>query len=111
MFYRLRRADGTSDPHSGGSVRSPSGEVATLRAHDVELEARRTWLSPSSGVEYPVAWRLVLDEQALVLDITPYLDQQEVDLAVRYWEGAVRVEGRGPAGNVDGRGYVELAGY
>ena len=28
-----------------------------------------------------------------------------------YWEGAVEVEGRGPEGELAGRGYVELTGY
>ncbi len=33
------------------------------------------------------------------------------DVSFRYWEGAVRVTGTGPAGPVTGRGYVELVGY
>ena len=36
---------------------------------------------------------------------------QELDLSVRYWEGAVRAEGTGPSGALSGQGYLELAGY
>ena len=35
----------------------------------------------------------------------------ELRLSFRYWEGAVRVGGRGPSGAIGGRGYVELTGY
>jgi predicted secreted hydrolase len=42
------------------------------------------------------------------LRIKPLLDDQEMDLSVRYWEGAVAVY----EGDVlVGRGYLELAGY
>jgi predicted secreted hydrolase len=30
---------------------------------------------------------------------------------VRYWEGAVRIEGALRGARIDSRGYVELAGY
>jgi predicted secreted hydrolase len=32
-------------------------------------------------------------------------------VSVRYWEGAVRVEGTREGRPVQGRGYVELTGY
>ena len=48
----------------------------------------------------------------MVLHIEPVLEGQELDLAFRYWEGAVLVRGTGQDGSlVDGRGYVELTGY
>ena len=46
------------------------------------------------------------------LTVTPMIPGQELDLAFRYWEGAVRVRGTGEGGApVRGRGYVELTGY
>jgi predicted secreted hydrolase len=111
MFYRLRREDGTSDPHSGGTIRAPDGTVERLGADAVVLEATRRWRSPSSGVQYPIAWRLRFLQPALEIELEPYLDRQEMNLAVRYWEGAVRLRGRDADGPVSGRGYVELAGY
>jgi len=43
--------------------------------------------------------------------LTPLLRDQELDLAVRYWEGAVRVEGTADGRPLGGSGYVELVGY
>jgi len=43
--------------------------------------------------------------------VRPLLADQELDLAVRYWEGAVRVQGMRAGKAVGGNGYVELTGY
>jgi predicted secreted hydrolase len=48
---------------------------------------------------------------ALELELEPLLADQEMDLSVRYWEGAVRVRGRRAGVPVDGYGYMELTGY
>ena len=58
-----------------------------------------------------MAWRLAAPKAGITLEISPYLDDQELDLSVRYWEGAVRAEGVGPAGPLTAQGYLELAGY
>ena len=47
----------------------------------------------------------------LELNIDPVLPDQELDASVRYWEGAVDVNGRRAGEAVEGRGYVELTGY
>ena len=47
----------------------------------------------------------------LDLQIQPIIADQELDLAVRYWEGAVRVRGTEAGEPVAGHGYVELTGY
>ncbi|MBT6374466.1 MAG: lipocalin family protein, partial [Gemmatimonadales bacterium] len=52
-----------------------------------------------------------IPEEQLELEVEPFLEDQELRLAFRYWEGAVRVTGSGPTGAVAGRGYVELTGY
>ena len=43
--------------------------------------------------------------------LTPALADQELFTTVRYWEGAVDVEGTRGAATIAGRGYVELTGY
>ena len=43
--------------------------------------------------------------------VTPLLRDQELDLAVRYWEGAVRVQGAAGGRALQGSGYVEPVGY
>src|SRR5690606_10914582 len=111
MVYRLRRADGSASPFSGGSLIGADGSRRALAVDDVQLSPRDHWTSAASGVRYPVAWRLVIPSEDLELTVSPVLDNQELDLAVRYWEGAVRVSGSSSGAPVAGRGYLELAGY
>jgi predicted secreted hydrolase len=111
MFYRLRAEDGTATRFSSGSWVRADGTRTSLASSDVELAVLDEWTSGATGVRYPVAWRLAVPEAGISLDIRPYLEQQELELSVRYWEGAVRAEGEGPAGALTGQGYLELAGY
>lgn len=111
MFYRLRTASGEMSPFSGGTLVTPSGARTRLGPDDVTLSARSYWTSDASGARYPVEWKLGVPAAGLVLDIVPYLRNQELDLSVRYWEGAVRATGRGPSGPLTAQGYLELAGY
>jgi predicted secreted hydrolase len=61
-------------------------------------------------VRYPVAMEITVAERAWRVE--PLLDDQELDARAStgtlYWEGAVKVEGRGAPGGV---GYLELTGY
>ncbi len=111
MYYRLRQADGMASDFSGGTVVAPDGDTTTLAADDVVLLETRHWTSPHSGVRYPVAWQLRLPALDMALDMTAMLDDQEVNLSVRYWEGAVHLSGSDGDGPVSGHGYAELAGY
>lgn len=111
MLYRLRRRDGTASPFSGGSLIGPDGAVQRLAAGDIEFTVLRRWRSPSSGVLYPVAWRVGIADAGLNLEVNPRLDDQELDLSVRYWEGAVELEGWSRGVRIGGVGYLELAGY
>lgn len=112
MLYRLRGHDGSTRPFSGGSLVDASGRREALGPNDFRLEARERWVSPHSGAEYPVSWRITTTRpEPLELIVEPYLEEQEITLSVRYWEGAVRVLGTAAGEPVTGRGYVELAGY
>ena len=113
MIYRLRRADGTADPWSDGVLVDPSGARAPLSwGTDVIMESTATWTSPLDGASYPSGWRVRVPARGWDLTVAPMIPDQELDLAFRYWEGAVRVRGTGEAGApVTGRGYVELTGY
>jgi predicted secreted hydrolase len=111
MFYRLRTAGGASSPYSGGTYVSPAGGRNEIKATDVELTPLSHWTSRATGTRYPTAWRLELAGEGLDLTIRPYVRHQEIDLSVRYWEGAVHAEGTGARGRVTAQGYLELAGY
>ncbi len=111
MYYRLRKADGVASPFSGGSIVSAGGESQRLSADDVLLTVRDYWRSERTGVRYPVTWHMEVPSEDIDLDIVPYLENQEIDLAVRYWEGAVRASGNAGGSRLTGQGYLELAGY
>jgi predicted secreted hydrolase len=105
MLYRVRRADGSVHP-ARGSLIGPDGAVRALAAGDVQVDVLGHWTSPRGGIRYPARWRLRAPAAALDLEVEPLVADQELDVGLRYWEGAVRVRGTS-----EGRGYVELTGY
>jgi predicted secreted hydrolase len=112
MFYRLRRQDGTANAFSGGMLVDGAGRARRLGRDDVELTPIDYWTSSLRGTRYPIAWRLKAPSAQLALEIRPYVPDQELNLSVRYWEGAVRGDGTGPGGShMAAEGYLELAGY
>jgi predicted secreted hydrolase len=110
MYYQLRRNDGTTDPSSRGALINRSGEKSDIQYKSVTIEVLDHWASPRGG-DYPSRWRLVDVEHEIDLEIEPLVDDQELDHAIRYWEGAVRVSGTRAGRSVGGYGYVELTGY
>ena len=110
MFYNLRKLDGSQDEHSAGTWIDADGTSLHLVRDDVEITVTDTWESPQGGV-YPSAWTLRAPGQGLDLRIRPVMANQELFTTVRYWEGAVDVEGERNGKPVSGRGYIELTGY
>jgi len=94
MAFRIR-------DKAGGVYYAPEGTSFT---------PLRSWRSPRTGVEYPVAMRVAAGGEQY--DLTPLMDDQELDARRStgniYWEGAVRAL---RAGSEVGRGYLELTGY
>lgn len=111
MFYRIRRKDGSTTEFSGGTLTDAAGITQRLGANDVELGVSEWWRSPASGTSYPIAWNMRIPSLDLTLRIAPRRADQEVNLSVRYWEGAVEVTGLKGERELGGAGYLELAGY
>jgi predicted secreted hydrolase len=111
MFYRLRDSNGETTPFSGGTLIERDGTAESLQATDVDLIVTDRWTSPTTGARYPIAWRLGIPGYRTELVIEPVLENQEVDLSVRYWEGAVRANGASAGEPITAVGYLELAGY
>jgi len=117
VFYRIRGGGGPADRLGYAALVPAAGEAddpGTLRVLDVtgsSLLPVRHWRSPESGVRYPAGWRLLLPSEGLHLSLRPLLDDQELNLDFRYWEGAIRVEGTAGRRPVAGYGYAELTGY
>lgn len=111
MIFRLRhRTDAGRDFYSGTFV-DAAGEATTLSSGQITMTPLAHWTSESTGVRYPVRWRLAVPHLDLELTTEPRLENQEFVHSFRYWEGAVGVHGRGDGREISGQGYVELTGY
>ena len=118
MAFRLRRYDGARDDFDHGLLVAPQGPdapqivglgdpgVKILKTSDFTLSPQRFY-QDERGVRWPVAWSLIINGETFI--INALLDDQAIDLSVRYWEGLVEVVS--PAGDRLGRGYMELTGY
>lgn len=111
MVYHLRRNDGTSDPYSAGIYRGADGRVVRLASADMIFVPQGRWQSPHTGGIYPAAWQIQIPPLDLTMTITPALADQELQVTVRYWEGAVRIQGEMAGASVSGVGYLEMTGY
>lgn len=111
MYYQLRREDGTISPFTGGTLVEADGSKRHLTAEDVDLVVLDRWTSNVSGAEYPVSWDLQIPKEDLLLSVSAVMPNQELNVSVRYWEGAVDISGTSDDSPVSGVGYVELTGY
>ncbi len=110
MLYSLRRRDGSTAAQSAGSIVAMDGSREALNAGEFRLTPTGRWRSPATGVTWPTEWRVSVPGHQLDLEVRAAPIDQEQDLSVRYWEGAVDVYVPG-GGTRLGRGYMELTGY
>jgi predicted secreted hydrolase len=109
MAFRIRGKDGR-DLWAGGTWRDAGGRTSVFAPGAISFLPLRTWRSPRTDTEYPIAMQVRAGPIALRLD--PLMPDQELDSRAStgtiYWEGAVRAMQDG--GEI-GRGYLELTGY
>jgi predicted secreted hydrolase len=113
MLFQLRERGGETSASSSGTFIIEQGVTQPVRKTDFEITVLDEWRSPHTGGVYPAAWEIRLNEPDCLLEIHPWMADQEIHFpAVTYWEGAVRFEGICDNGApVRGNGYVELTGY
>ncbi|HEX2054915.1 MAG TPA: lipocalin-like domain-containing protein [Nitrospiraceae bacterium] len=115
MLYRLRRADGSLDGSSSGTLVYPDGHAGSLSRDDAQVAVLSHWTSPASGARYPAKWKVTVPCLQLDVEVTPLMAGQELatrrSTQVTYWEGAVQVSGTAQGRAIRGHGYVELTGY
>ena len=115
MLYRLRRADGSTDPVSSGTFIDRDGRDQHLSINDFTLEPISLWTSPRTKARYPQRWRLAVPSRQLSLELAPRMADQELTTTrstqVTYWEGAIEIIGFSQGKAVRGDGYMELTGY
>jgi len=109
MVGQLRRMNGPAEWY-GGSFTLENGNNTLLIPGEVEFEILDYWTNPE-GIRYPSRWRITVPKIELVVETEPYLPDQELQTAIKYWEGAVRVTGTRNGQPVSGNGYIEMTGY
>jgi predicted secreted hydrolase len=82
---------------------------------DFLLQRMQSWVSPGSGCEYGILWRVQEDSQSLDLEIKAAYPEQEIKIPVAlpgfypaFWEGRTTVSGQLSGRTVSGIGYTEL---
>jgi len=106
----MRKNDGTPDIFSKGVFVDETGSSQLIKKDAVVLKVTGYWESPD-GEKYPSGWNLRIPSKEIDLKITPTVKNQLMDVAIRYWEGSVKIEGTKSGSKTTGRGYVELTGY
>ncbi len=111
MVYRMRRADGSSDP-AGTTLAwiDKTGTVRHIDSTQFTWTTEQTWISPRTKAAYPISARIDADGKTFIL--RPLNPDQELGGEVSglpYWEGACDVFDKN--GKVIGRSFLELAGY
>jgi predicted secreted hydrolase len=112
MLFQLRERGAGISEYSSGTFIEADGTPRHLRKTDFEINVLDEWRSPHTGGLYPAAWEIQLDRPDCVLQVRPWMADQEIHFpTVTYWEGAVRFEGTCSGVVAGGNGYVELTGY
>jgi predicted secreted hydrolase len=110
-LLQSRRRDGTGKAVNGGYMISLGASPMALEHDDLNIDPSGHWTSRISGVRYPVRWRIRIPGQALVLDLRPWMDDQETTDLLTGWTGMVSVSGQAGAAPVTGFGRVQSSGY
>jgi predicted secreted hydrolase len=115
MVFQVRRADGSMDPHSSGTLVERDGRSSLLRFGEFFLTPESSWRSTASGASYPIAWTIAVPGKGLNFFVSAVFPTQELQTnastGVTYWEGSVSVTEAGPAKTLAGHGYLEMTGY
>ena len=109
MITALRDDANESISRYGTFVQS-NGISFDLTENEIEIEPLDCWVSESSGISYPIQWKIKVPRYGIDLVLESRIPESEFDSIAttgnHYWEGAVEI-----SGTHSGDGFVELAGY
>ena len=98
-----------------GTLVEADGTARHLDADAFDVRSLRSWTSPVSGHSYPVHWNIAIPGEALVIELRPTLEDQELDTrattGVAYWEGSQLVRASRFNEPLGGEAYVEVTRY
>ncbi len=107
MLYVIRQKNGKISSFSSGTLINPDADTKHLTPSQYNIIPLEFWESSKTGIQYPIRWKIEIPEANILLEVKPYIKNQEHHHQFAYWEGAVQVIGPG----IEGVGYVELVGY
>ena len=71
----------------------------------------KQWLSPKTGANYPLSWKVDIPEANLFLEIDSLVDDHEMTFwYINYWEGPSKVTAKFCGKQIYGQGFIELVG-
>jgi predicted secreted hydrolase len=111
MIYQIRLKDGAIDPCSSGKWIDRDGHTVDIANGEFVLQPTRFWTTADKRATYPIGWRLKIGKLGLDAEISTPVEDQELNVGVRYWEGCVRINGTRNQQPVTGKGYLELTGF
>jgi predicted secreted hydrolase len=86
-----------------------------LARSEFSVESTGSWTSRRTGIRYPAGWLISIPAERLRIELTPTVDDQELDTrettGVIYWEGSQVVRASRDSRPLGGEAYVELTGY
>ena len=113
MFYRVLKR-GTDVPSLKFILIDQESQLISIDADSIETIPLRSWISPRTGVEYDLGWKIQLHDHQITLTLDAIVDDLEFDTPgsthARYWEGPMKVTGRVEDAAVSGHAYMERLG-
>ncbi|WP_448549548.1 lipocalin-like domain-containing protein [Thalassotalea fusca] len=100
MVYRIRSI--TQD-YLYGSIMRRDGTISVLNENDIRVTRVK---DSTSKAGYPQAFRIVLVEQGVDIDVNVVNNQQVMRFGIEYFEGVVNF-----SGSHQGSGFLEMTGY
>lgn len=110
MVYRMRLADGSSDPASTLTLIARDSTLASHTSEAFQWQAIDAWQSHRTQATYPNHVRITVGTESF--ELRPLAMDQELGgslTGLPYWEGACDVHDA--KGAIIGRAFLELAGY
>ncbi len=104
MYYQLRDKDGLADNNSQGNWTNPDAVQTVINREDIQLKEIESWISPY-GISYATVWEMQYGNNSWIIEAK--VEDQLMDLTIKYWEGAVEVLDAETRESV-GHGYLEM---
>ncbi len=111
MYYQLRNQDGSLSAFSTITLVDKEGKKIPIDVNKVDLKVLERWESPHSGESYPSEWLFSIPEVDIEFKVATLIPDQEMNVSVRYYEGAVTVQGKMAENEISGQGFIEMTGY